>query len=116
MNVAKDTITYEDFLKLDIRSGTILTIEPVAKSKKLIKLEVSFGAEVGNRTILAGVAKDQAEGRVIVGQKIVAVLNLAPRDMMGITSHGMLLAAHDETDKVWLLNPGGPVPDGVEVG
>lgn len=111
----KDTITYDEFLKLDIRTGTILSIESVPKSKKLVKMEVAFGTDVGNRIILAGVAKDHAAGRVLVGQKIIAVLNLAPRDMMGITSHGMLLASHDELDQVWLINPG-PVPDGIEVG
>jgi methionyl-tRNA synthetase len=109
-----------DFFKFDLRAGTILTIEPVAKSKKLLKLEVSFGPTIGNRTILAGIASgydvnNPNTGRVIVGQKIVAVLNLEPRPMMGIDSHGMLLAAHSEDGAIWLANPG-PVQDGAEVG
>ena len=108
-----DTITFDEFTKVEMRAGTIQSIEDLPKSKKLIKLTVGFGT-LGNRTILAGVKDAFNEGRVIVGQKIVAVMNLAPRDMMGITSHGMVLATHDENDKVWLLNPG-PVPDGVEV-
>lgn len=112
----KDTVTYEDFTKLDIRTGTIMTIDPVPKSKKLIKMEVSFGPEIGNKTILAGVLKDFLGGRILLGQKVVAVLNLEPRDMMGILSYGMLLAVHDESHQVWLLSPGGPVPDGVDVG
>jgi methionyl-tRNA synthetase len=109
-----------DFFKFDIRVGTILDIEPVAKSKKLLKLEISFGPVIGRRIILAGVASgynvdEPNTGRVIIGQKIVAVLNLEPRAMMGIDSYGMLLAAHDEEDKIWLVNPG-PVLDGSEVG
>lgn len=103
-----------DFFKFDIRSGTILSIEPIAKSKKMLKLEVSFGATLGNRIILAGVASALPD-RVMVGQKIVAVLNLEPRAMMGIDSHGMLLATRDEEDKLWLVFPG-PVADGTEVG
>jgi len=115
--VAKpENLSYMDFVKFDIRTGEILSVEPVAKSKKLVKMEVSFGPEIGNRTILAGVAQSFTDGRIIVGQKVVAVLNLAPREMMGILSHGMLLASHDAEGKVWLTNPSGPIPDGAEVG
>lgn len=103
-----------DFFKFDIRVGSILSVESVPKSKKLVKLEVSFGP-MGNRTILAGIASAVPD-RVMVGQKVVAVLNLAPRPMMGIDSHGMLLATHDEEGKLWLVSPGGPIPDGGEVG
>lgn len=116
INDKPQNLTYDDFAKLDIRVGTIQSIDLVPKSKKLIKLEVSFGDVIGNRTILAGVAQAHTDGRVLVGQKIVAILNLAPREMMGIMSHGMLLAAHDAEDKVWLVNPGGPIPDGNDIG
>jgi len=109
-----EVISFDDFLKLDIRVGTILSIEAVPKSKKLVKLEVSFGPTGGQRTILAGIAS-AVPGRAMVGQKVTAVLNLAPRTMMGIESHGMILATHDELDQIWLVNPG-PVPDGTEVG
>jgi EMAP domain len=112
-NSKPDNIAAADFFQFDIRAGTILTIESVPKSKKLVKLEVSFGA-AGNRTILAGIASAVPD-RVMVGQKVAAVLNLAPREMMGIMSHGMILATHDEEDKIWLINPG-PVPDGVSIG
>jgi methionine--tRNA ligase beta chain len=103
-----------DLFKFDIRVGTILSIDPVEKSKKLLKLEVSFGP-VGTRTILAGVAS-AFPNRIMVGQKVVAVLNLVPRVMMGLTSHGMLLAVHDEQDQIWMVSPGGPIPDGAKVG
>jgi methionine--tRNA ligase beta chain len=115
-----ENLPADDFFKFDLRVGTILTIEAIPKSKKLLKLEVDFGP-LGKRLILAGLAPRLEAGTsgpgtyLVEGQKVVAVLNLAPRTMMGIESHGMLLAAHDESNKIWLVNPG-PVPDGVEVG
>lgn len=109
-----------DFFKFDLRVGTILTIEDIPKAKKLLKLEVDFGP-LGKRTIVAGLAPRLQAGvdgpgtYLVEGQKVVAVLNLKPRPMMGIESRGMLLASHDENGKIWLVNPG-PVPDGGEVG
>lgn len=126
-----DSITYEDFTKLDIRVGTIIKAEEVPKSKKLVKLEVSFGAEIGSRTIMAGIVsmvKDQPvvfEGSstdvesFFVGQRVVAVVNLAPRSMMGVESHGMLLASHrvDEAGKDHIkLVQCHDVDDGAQVG
>lgn len=109
----KEQITFDDFLKLDIRVGTVIGAEEVVKSKKLLKLTVDFGLEIGNRTIMAGIAGNYT-AETIKGQRVLAVVNLAPRSMMGIESHGMLLASHDSEDKVWLAMPG-PVPDGSEV-
>lgn len=111
----KENIAYSDFAKLDLRAGTIVEIIAVPKSKKLIQLQVDFGSEIGVRTILAGLAKDHAEGRVDPGMKVMAVINLEPREMMGIMSYGMLLASADESERVWLVNPG-PIPNGMEVG
>lgn len=108
-----DTITYEDFLKVELRVGTITKSERVPKSNKLLKLEVYFG-EHGTRTILAGIGKVY-DPDAIVGTKIVAVMNLAPRQMMGIESHGMLLAAHGEGDHLGLATVMG-VPDGAQLG
>jgi len=110
MSEAKpQNLAFDEFIKWDIRVGSITKIEEVPKSKKLLKLEVSFGTF--SRTILAGI-KGAA---VLEGMKVTAVLNLAPRSMMGIESHGMLLATHDENNQIWMVNPG-PVPDGTEVG
>jgi len=119
-----ENLPADDFFKFDLRVGTVLTVEALPKSKKLLKLEVSFGPVIGNRTILAGIAASSPYGQVVdgvwqdsclVGQRVVAVLNFAPRAMMGIQSHGMLMASHDENGKIYLVNPG-PVPDGTEVG
>lgn len=118
-NNMKDTITFEDFLKLDIRVGQIMSAEPVPKSKKLLKLSVEFGTEVGVRTILAGIAGPDPAGMAmslnLSKPKVLAVVNLAPRQMMGIESHGMLLASHDDLNIVWLTTVNGTVPNGSEV-
>lgn len=116
--MAKDTIAYEDFLKLDLRVGTITSAELVPKSKKLVKLEVSFGTET--RTILAGIASMvpfllDAKVENFAGRQVVAVLNLAPREMMGVMSHGMLLAAHGADDRLSLASCPG-APDGADLG
>lgn len=87
-----DTISFDDFVKVELRVGLVTKAERLPKSKKLLKLEVSFG-ELGNRVILAGVGQ-HIEPDALLNQKVVAVLNLAPREMMGVMSHGMLLAAH----------------------
>jgi methionyl-tRNA synthetase len=88
---APDVITFDDFLKVDIRSGTITKAEAVPKSDKLLRLEVWFGGEIGSRVIMAGIAKSY-DPTTIVGLRVLAVVNLAPRKMMGVESHGMLLA------------------------
>ena len=110
----KDTITFDDFLKLDLRVGTVTKAEPIPKSKKLLRLEVFFGSEVGTRVILAGVAETFSP-EMMLGNQVTAVLNLAPRTMMGMESHGMLLAGHSATGKLSLVCCPGVV-DGGEVG
>jgi methionyl-tRNA synthetase len=107
-------ILFDDFLKVDIRSGTITKSERVEKSKKLLKLEVYFGPEIGHRTILAGIAKHY-DADAIVGQRVAAVVNLAPREMMGHMSHGMLLAGQGEDGTVTLVQCFS-VPDGARLG
>jgi methionine--tRNA ligase beta chain len=119
-NTNTANLSYEDFVKFDIRVGTVISAEPVAKSKKLLKLEVSFGMEIGCRTILAGIAGSYIPTDLI-DRRVVAVLNLAPREMMGTVSNGMLLAASTmESGLVSLLtcpsNCGGDVADGTKVG
>ena len=109
-----DNIKYEDFLKLDIRAGTIVEAEDVPKSKKLLKLTVDFGTEVGLRTIVAGIAGNYTSG-LLRGTRVVAVLNLEPRTLMSIESHGMLLAAQEADGRVWMLKVD-YVPDGAKVG
>lgn len=86
-------ITYEDFTKLDLRVGKIVAAEAIEKSEKLLKLQVNLGNE--NRTILAGIAKYYSL-EDLLGQLVVIVANLEPREIMGMKSEGMLLCADSE--------------------
>lgn len=108
----KSFITYEDFLRVDIRIGTILTAERVPKSDKLLKLKVSFG-NFGERQIVAGIGKSYTPEEML-GKQIVAVTNLAPRKLMGLESQAMLLAA-EGVEKLCLVSSAGAI-NGAPVG
>jgi len=98
----KPVITYDDFSKLDLRVGTILTAEKVAKSEKLLKLSVDLGFEI--RTVVSGIALF-FKPEDIIGIQVSVVANLAPRKMMGIESHGMILMAEDEVGALHFVLP-----------
>lgn len=114
-NMAEDptptTIEFADFDRVDIRVGEIVKSEPVPKSKKLLRLEVYLG-ELGTRTIMAGIAEHYAQP---VGQRVLVVVNLAPRKMMGVESHGMLLAGQAASGAVLLTTCPGVEP-GTRIG
>jgi len=82
-------IGIEDFMKLELRVGKVLTCEPVPKSKKLLRMEVDLGTEV--RQILAGLSQYLLPAEMI-GRRVVVVANLKPAKLMGLESHGMILA------------------------
>lgn len=83
-------ITIDDFMKVELRVGTVLTAEKVEKADKLLRMTVDIGTEV--RQIVAGIAKTYAP-ETLVGRKVVIVANLAPRKLRGIESQGMIVAA-----------------------
>ena len=85
----KPEITFEDFLKVDLRVGTVVAAEQVKKSQKLLKVEVDIGEK---RTVVAGI-KESYTPEELVGQQVVVVANLKPAKLMGIESNGMMLAA-----------------------
>lgn len=87
---AKPTIKFDDFKKIDLRVGKILKAEKVAKSQKLLQLEVDLGSE--KRTIISGIAHCY-EPEALIGKKVIVVANLEPAKVMGIESQGMILAA-----------------------
>jgi methionyl-tRNA synthetase len=89
MAPVKPEISYEDFEKIDLRVAKVLAAEAVPKSSKLLKLKIDIGEE---RTIVAGMGKDY-KPEEIVGKNIVVIVNLKPTKLMGVESHGMLLAA-----------------------
>ncbi len=105
----KPEIVYDDFAKLDLRTGIIISAEKVEKADKLLKLEVDLGFE--KRTIVSGIAKHFAP-ETLSGQKVVVVANLAPRKMRGIESNGMILMAEDGDGNLHFINNETDVPPG----
>lgn len=116
MNVAakpaKDTIEFDDFMKMDIRTGTILEAEKVAKTKKLLKLKVDTG--IDQRTVVSGIA-EYYNAKDIIGKKVSILVNLAPRKLRGIESQGMILMAEDADGKLCFVSPTEDVNNGSEV-
>ena len=106
-------INIDDFKKAEIKIGKILSAEGVEGSEKLLKLSVDFGEE-SPRQILSGIAKSY-EPETLVGKLVPFVTNLEPRQMMGLESQGMILAASSE-GKAVILMPDGDVPPGSTVG
>lgn len=98
----KPEITYDDFSKLDLRVGTILTAEKVEKADKLLKLSIDLGYET--RTVVSGIA-EFFKPEEVIGQQVSMVANLAPRKIRGIESRGMILMAEDETGKLHFVSP-----------
>jgi methionyl-tRNA synthetase len=105
----KPEIVYDDFAKLDLRVGTILTAEKVEKADKLLKLSVDLGNE--QRTIVSGIAQ-HFKPEEIKGRQVVVVVNLAPRKMRGIESNGMILMAEDPAGRLHFVQPGEKIPPG----
>jgi methionyl-tRNA synthetase len=106
-------IPYDDFAKVELRVGQILTAERVEKADKLLKLNVDVG-EPEARTIVAGIALAYPDPAALVGKRIVVVANLAPRPLRGITSHGMLLAA-GESPNLQVVTVGDVIAPGTRV-
>ena len=103
-------ISIDDFAKVEMTVGKILSVEPIEGSDKLLKLSVDF-KESSPRQILSGVAKFFPDIKVLVGKKVAFVTNLEPRKMMGLESNGMILAVNDG-EKFALME----VPDYIEEG
>lgn len=105
----KPEIQFEDFAKIDLKVGTILTAEKVEKADKLLKLSVDLGFET--RTIVSGIAL-HFQPEEIVGKQVVVVTNLAPRKMRGIESQGMILMAEDKSGRLFFISPGSQIDAG----
>lgn len=106
----KDTITFDDFTKLDMRVGTIIEAEKMAKAKKLLVLKVDTGLDT--RTIVSGIAESFTPEE-IVGKKVTVLVNLAPRALRGVESEGMILMTENADGKLVFVNPD---EDGVNSG
>lgn len=105
-------ITFDDFLKVELKVGTILEAEVVEESEKLIKCIIDLGEEKP-RQILAGV-KEWHKAEDLVGKQVIVVANLEPKMMMGLESQGMMLAADCEDGPVFLTVPK-EVPAGTKI-
>ena len=114
MDTTQTTINYDDFAKLDLRVATVIECKPHANADKLLVLQIELaGGE--RRQICAGL-RQHYEPEQLVGKQIVVVANLAPRQMRGEISNGMLLAATDSaTNKVIVVTPADTVVPGSKV-
>ena len=106
----KDTITFDDFTKLDMRVGTIIEAEKMPKAKKLLVLKVDTGLDI--RTIVSGIAESFSPENII-GKKVTVLVNLAPRALRGVESEGMILMTENADGKLVFVNPD---EDGVDNG
>ncbi len=109
---AKANIEYDDFAKIDIRTGTIIEAVKVPKTKKLLKLTIDTG--IDKRTVVSGIA-EYYEPENIIGQKVSILVNLAPKDLKGITSQGMILMAENYDGKLCFVAPTETMNNGSEV-
>jgi methionine--tRNA ligase beta chain len=111
----KPSVTIADIEKLDVRVGTIMAVEEVPASNKLLRLRVDFGDHM--RIILSGMKQERANPREIEGRQALFVVNLEPKKMAGETSHGMLFdIGFADGIKPVLAVPEAPVPNGVRAG
>jgi methionyl-tRNA synthetase len=108
----KDEITFDDFIKMDIRTGTILTAEKHPDADKLLKMTVDTGIDV--RTIVSGIAEHYAPEEII-GKQVSVLINLAPRKIRGIVSQGMILMAEDNEGNLAFVSPEKTVDNGGEI-
>ncbi len=109
---AKESCSFDDFMKMDIRTGTIIEAEKVAKTKKLLKLKIDTG--IDQRTVVSGIA-EYYQPEDIIGQQISILVNLEPRKLRGIVSQGMILMAEDADGSLKFVSPVQSVKNGSEV-
>nr|MDA3905641.1 methionine--tRNA ligase subunit beta [Bacteroidales bacterium] len=109
---AKVNIEYDDFAKMDIRVGTILEAEKVAKTKKLLKLKIDTGFD--QRIVVSGIA-EYFKPEEIIGKQVSVLVNLAPKTLRGIESQGMILMAEDDNGSLKFVAPFSSTKNGSEI-
>ncbi|CAM4063826.1 methionine--tRNA ligase [Gillisia limnaea] len=102
MEPQKETATFEDFSKMDLRTGTIVEATKMPKANKLLVLKIDTGLDI--RTIVSGIA-ESFKPEEIIGKKVTVLVNLAPRKLRGVESQGMILMTEDAQGKLVFLNP-----------
>ena len=118
-------ITFNDFQKIEIKVGMILSAEPVPGSEKLLKLSVDFG-EPTPRQVVSGIAKTFKQPEKLIGKQFLFVTNLEPRSIMGLESQAMILATHKQkktslpigeaSEEIVLMKPVKKVSNGSKLG
>ena len=108
----KNIIEFDDFTKVDLRVGTVIEAENIPKSDKLLKLKVDTGLD--QRTILSGISKYYSPDEII-NKKVMVLINLKPRKMMGFESEGMLLLADDGDGNLSLMQPDSDISNGAVI-
>jgi methionyl-tRNA synthetase len=106
-----DKISYDDFKKVEIKIGQILSVEKIEKSEKLLKLKVDF-AEETPRQIISGIAKHFPEIESLIGRHCAFVTNLEPKPLMGLESNGMILAVGGGEEPFSLFEMGAEIRPG----
>ncbi len=112
----KETISYDDFAKLDLRIATIKKVDEIEGADKLYKLTLDVGDEIGERIVCAGIKEYFSDKKKLKGKQCVLLANLAPRKLKGIESQGMILACGSKDEGYVLLTPSEKVKEGSGVG
>jgi len=110
--IAKENIEFDDFSKIDIRVGTIIEAEKVAKTKKLLKLKIDTG--IDKRTVVSGIA-EYYKPKDLISKQVSILVNLAPKELRGIESQGMILCAENADGSLSIVAPDTEVKNGSEI-
>jgi methionyl-tRNA synthetase len=109
----KENVAFDDFMKMDIRVGTVLDCKKVPKADKLLQFRIADGME--ERTILSGIAQHYPNPEELIGTQVCFIANFEPRKLRGVMSEGMILSAENSDGTLVLIQPKAPVTNGVEV-
>ena len=108
----KENVSFDEFMKLDIRVGTVLECQKVPKADKLLQFKIDDG--MGCRTIVSGIAQHYAP-EDLIGKQVCFIANFPPRKLKGIESQGMILSAEDANGRLVVISPSDLVTNGVKV-
>lgn len=110
-------IEFEDFLRVDMRVGRIVSAEPFPEARNpSYKLRIDFGSDIGERVSAAQLTVTYPDPGTLIGRQVVAVLNFPPRRIAGLASEVLVLGAMGEAGQVYLLEPDPGSPEGLRIG